>query len=138
MTTMTTTEKQEETRTLNDFKPLRCILRFHKEGFFAGAIEGYVEYSFAMGWEPDHVQVHWTGKAYSNLGTTHQLNADKETEAEVVKLAKRNDDFLYVVVDPCDPACPVKVNLDAWFQAFTGKAHKFYKRNAPFTLPESP
>jgi hypothetical protein len=102
---------------LAEHAPLRIIIR-RSEGTFLGL----VEHSFSMGLDPERALLFWSGKAVSNLGTEHTLDA--------ARWAKGNTKEGDLVLDPLSPDCPVRVDLEAWHAA----KRKFEQRNPPFTI----
>ncbi|HET8688788.1 MAG TPA: hypothetical protein VFM18_19395 [Methanosarcina sp.] len=103
---------------LAKYTPMRIILKKDDEGNY----QGYCEESFSMGWYKDRVQIHWSGKAYSNFGTTHDLDATKvTTPSEGCE-----------ILDPLADDCPIEIDWGRWLTATS----KFERRNAKFKLKE--
>jgi len=75
-----------------------------------------------MSMEKTHVRIWWSGKAYSNLGTTHDLNGIKHATDQ----AKEGD----LVIDPLADDSPITINWERWLAATT----KYSQRNAPFKM----
>jgi hypothetical protein len=97
--------------------PLRIILKKDDDGNYLG----YCENSFSMSWEKDRIQIHWSGTAYSNLGTTHTLDATEITGPEGVDCE---------CLDPLSDSCPIEIDWESWANAKT----KYDKRNARFKI----
>ena len=103
------------------YLPIRVVIRKDED---TGAWQGLCEESFAMSMSPSNVRIWWSGKAYSNFGTTHEINGiDGATHN-----AKEGD----VVIDPLSEDSPITIDWERWLAATT----KYSKRNAPFTTKE--
>jgi hypothetical protein len=100
------------------FLPVRVLLRKGEDG----TLEGYCEDSFSMSWVKNRARIYWSGTAYSNFGSTHQLDAVKDIQQDVKEG--------YLVVDPIAEDSPIKVDWERWLKA-TGK---YDKRNAHFKI----
>lgn len=112
--------QDEITERLKPYLPIRVVLCIEND-----QIHGLTELSFAMGTDLKRVNVFWSGKAYSILG---------EHELDGVSWATENWKPGRAVIDPLAPDSPVDVDWAAWLDAVTTPgAHKFNKRNAPFT-----
>lgn len=122
------------TRPLDEFKPLRIIVRPTADGSW----EGLVEHSFSLDWSRTHVNMFWSGKAYSILGETkidsvewaHDNMTRKTSEYSEVRVPINDGRACF---DPEDPACPIEVNLAYWHESWA-KRGKFDCRNAPFKV----
>ena len=90
----------------------------------AGTLQGLTEESFSMGWESKYIRIWWSGKAYSNFGTTHEINGIEDAKYN----AKEGD----LVIDPLAEDSPIQIDWNSWLSATT----KYYKRNAPFKIKE--
>ena len=100
--------------------PYRVILRRDKDG----KITGLCENSFSMSWEPNRIYIYWSGKAYSNFGTTHQLEAISEAQANKDKYYQDAE-----IYDPFSDDCPIEIDWNRWLTATS----KYDSRNAHFT-----
>lgn len=101
---------------LDRYLPIRVVVRETPTGY-----EGLVEESWNMNWSPTHVQIYWSGTAYSILGE-HTLDGVADAEHNVGEGG--------AAYDPLADDCPVDINWKAWLSA----RDKFGKRNAPFTV----
>lgn len=110
------------TRPIEEFRPMRIVIRPTDDGKY----EGLIENSFDMGWSRERVCIFWSGKAYSILGE-HQING--------VEWAQQNCNTARgeLMFDPEDPACPVDVNLKYWHESWARRG-KFDQRNGPFKM----
>lgn len=123
MNQITTIEEAVKRLKQDGHLPLRVILQ-EKDG----AYEGEVEHSFSLSWSHNLVNIYWSGKAYSNLGSTHQLDAIRNSASNLKRYAGQP----IAVYDPLSPDCPVDVDLVIWVNHFYDpRASKFQKRNAP-------
>ena len=102
------------------FLPIRVVLRKGEDG----TLQGLTEESFSMGWESKYIRIWWSGKAYSNFGTTHEINGIEDAKYN----AKEGD----LVIDPLAEDSPIQIDWNSWLSATT----KYYKRNAPFKIKE--
>jgi hypothetical protein len=89
---------------------------------------GLVEYSFSMDWSPDRALILWSGKYFSNIGTTGEIDAVEDGNQIYQTYRKQYPNDLLLLVDPTTPDCPFEINWEAWLNA----TNKFNKRNAPF------
>lgn len=96
--------------------PYRIVLKKTEDGTYLGLCEN----SFSMSWEKDRVQIYWSGTGYSNLGTTHQLDA--------VSWAAHNAKEGDLVLDPFSDDCPIEIDWTRWLKA----TNKYDSRNARF------
>jgi hypothetical protein len=102
------------------------------------AWQGYIENSFSMSWSEDRARAWWSGKAYSNLGTTHVIDGKEDAEEQVRDLAHRHRDWTIRAFDITADDCPVDLNLDEWLNDMEGgHRRKFYNRNPKFTIRET-
>ena len=99
-------------------KPMRVIRRE-----FENVIQGRTEHSFSMEWSNERAVVFWSGHAYSNLGTEHDINA-------IITAEHNLRDKRALIFDPFDEACPVIFDWIAWERAVS----KFNRRNVPFVV----
>lgn len=104
--------------------PFRVLFRKDETGRWVGL----VEHSFSMGWSPDRVLILWSGKYYSNIGTTGEIDAEKDGKDHYDTYRKEYSDVL--LVDPTAPECPFEIDWEAWLNA----GSKYNKRNAPFKV----
>ena len=100
------------------FLPIRVVLRKDEDG----TLLGLCEESFSMSMEKSHVRIWWSGKAYSNFGTTHEING--------VNDATYNSKDGDMVIDPLADDSPITINWERWLAATT----KYSQRNAPFKM----
>ena len=110
----------DEVTKLNKMSPLRIILAPSVDG----SLNGYCENSFSMSWEKDRAYVYWSGTAYSNFGTVHQIDAIEDALAHHKSLEGST------IYDPLSDDCPVTINLKRWLNATS----KYERRNAQFTI----
>jgi len=104
---------------LAELAPLRIIVKKDEDGKYLG----YCENSFSMSWETNRVNVCWSGVAYSNLGTTHTLDATNTKGPAGVNCE---------ILDPLSEDCPIRIDWERWLNA-TGK---YDQRNASFKVRE--
>ncbi len=106
--------------------PFRALFRKDPEQGWVGL----VEHSFSMGWSKERTLILWSGKYYSNLGTTGEIDAvaDGKHHYDHYKAAYPND--MVLLVDPTVAGSPFEIDWEAWLNA----TNKFNKRNAPFKL----
>lgn len=109
------------------YMPIRCL--FKKED---GQLYGLCENSFSMSWEKDRALIMWSGKAYSNLGTTHQLTAIDDAEYQRKSYATKDPDGEYIIIDPLSEDSPIDIDWERWLAATS----KYDSRNARFKLKE--
>lgn len=104
---------------LEPYFPIRMVVRIHE-----GKVQGKVEHSFSMDWDDGHVNVFWSGKAFSMLGE-HQLNGEKWAKGNLNQW--KTEEFL---IDPLAEDSPIEVDWEKWIAS----TDKFNKRNAHFTV----
>jgi hypothetical protein len=114
----TTTEKTLSER-LQELAPIYAVFTVNKEG----EIFGLVEESFSMSLSKERANIFWSGKAYSNLGTTHVLDGKKWAEENCRQQG-------YFMLDLLSQDCPIEIDFEGWLKAET----KYYKRNAKFKV----
>lgn len=103
---------------LSRFLPIRVVLRKDENG----KLRGLTEESFSMGLSDSCVRIWWSGVAYSNFGTKHEISGIDDANHNL----KDND----VVVDPLSFDSPIEIDWEKWTTATT----KHEKRNAPFVV----
>lgn len=104
---------------LKELAPIYAVFTVNKEG----EIFGLVEESFSMSLSKDRANMFWSGKAYSNFGTTHVLDGKKWAEEN----CRKNG---YFMLDLLDENCPVEIDFEGWLKAES----KYNKRNAKFKV----
>jgi hypothetical protein len=102
------------------------------------AWQGYIENSWSMGWSEDRVRAWWSGTAYSNLGTTHQIDGKEDAEEQVRELTSRHRDWTIRAFDITAEDCPVQLDLNQWLLDMEqGHRRKYQNRNPKFTIRET-
>lgn len=71
-----------------------------------------------------NVRIWWSGTAYSNFGTVHQINGIEDA----ANSAAEGD----LVIDPLADDSPITINWEQWLSATT----KYSRRNALFKIKE--
>lgn len=105
---------------MKSLSPMYAVLYVNPDA----TISGMIENSFTMGWDLKHVNVFWSGDAFSMLGE-HHLNGEKDARANCTRKGA-------FVVNLLDDDCPVEIDWLTWLNA----THKFSQRNAPFKMKE--
>lgn len=106
---------------LLDHYPLRIVMKKDEDG----NLLGYCENSFSMSFEKARVRIWWSGTAYSNFGSTHEIDGI----GDATHNSKEGD----LILDPLDKDCPVDIDWNSWLNA-TGK---YDRRNARFKMKEN-
>lgn len=116
--------KQDQER-LESMLPMRVVLRRHADG----TLEGLTEETWNLNWSATHVNVFWSGKAYSILGeqtidgvADAQFNCKSDSSPDVFTPQE-------MVIDPLAEDSPIRIDWTRWLHAST----KYDKRNAHFT-----
>ena len=129
-------------------KDLSTMEKPHLEGYIvlgwdpaSGKYLGYVENSFSMSVSTERTQFHWSGTAYSNFGTTHQLDGSVAADREIQYLSKEYPQYQWEKYDVHDSGIPVHLDWDEWRadsarddKKLSGVVSKYGARNPRFEV----
>lgn len=103
---------------------------------------GYVENSFSMSVDEQHTNFFWSGTAYSNFGSKHELDGKVTCEEHLEALRRNHPETEWEAWDVHDPVLPVTLNYERMARGLepsktlSGVRNKWDGRNFEFHMKE--